>query len=78
VELIQSVTTGDSTYTDFFPHTLADVKAALAAIDYPDPVSELCIVILPYPRASILSSSTKGDLIFLSPASVPSRRRSRT
>ncbi len=58
---------GKCGYDVFHPHALGDVIEALESVSYPRPVAELEIVILPYPRTNITSSSAIGNIVFLSP-----------
>lgn len=51
----------------FYPHEPTHVAAALAAIEFPAPIDELTIYILPFPRVGLVSSSAMGQSIFLSP-----------
>lgn len=58
---------GSSDWERFFPHSQDDVVDALRQVDYPHPVDEIEIIILPWPRRWMPESSACGRRIYLSP-----------
>jgi len=66
--LVPGSATGAAAY---YPHSVPDVRAALAAVAHPALPESLSVYCLPYPRAGLTSSSTAGRRIFLSPGILP-------
>jgi len=66
--LLPGSATGAATY---YPHEVADVQAALAAVSHPMLPESFSVYCLPYPRAGLTSSSTAGRRVFLSPGVLP-------
>jgi len=72
VELVIPLSQGGlGTEDRYYPHSGDAVREALESLDYPRPVEEIEILILPYPRANMPVSSALGRRIFLSPAPAP-------